>query len=173
MPRPGRSRWPRYLLEAALVAAVLWGVWAWQTRDLLPAGERIAAPALDLVDLQGRRWEAADLAGQRTVLYFFAPWCKVCAASAHQLRWFEQIAGDSARVVLVALDWSSVDELSAYAADHRLAQPLLLGDARTARDWHVRGYPTYYVLDADGRVAGADMGFSTAAGLWLRSLAAR
>jgi hypothetical protein len=48
--------------------------------------------------------------------------------------------------------------------------PVLLGDDRTARDYRIRGFPTYYVLDPDGRVAARDFGLSTAPGLWWRTL---
>lgn len=173
MTAPGRPRWRRFLLEAAIAAALLAALWAWQTRGLLPTGERQPAPALGLVDLDGRRWETAHLAGQPVVVYFFAPWCKVCAASAHQLRWFQRGSGDAARLVLVALDWESLDELRAYAGRHALEAPLLVGEAQTALDWRVYAYPTYYVLDSAGRVAGADLGFTTAVGLWLRTVSAR
>jgi hypothetical protein len=33
----------------------------------------------------------------------------------------------------------------------------------------VRGYPTYYVIDSSGRIAGRDVGFTTVAGLWWRT----
>ena len=36
-------------------------------------GERF--PQFELEDLAGRSWSAADLAGQRTVLFCFASWC--------------------------------------------------------------------------------------------------
>jgi hypothetical protein len=77
-----------------------------------------------------------------------APWCGVCAASSPPLRWFDRWTGGEVQVVLVGLDWSSPQELA---------------------DYRIRGYPTYYVLDADGRIAGRDFGYTTAPGLWLRT----
>ena len=159
----------RLLLEALVVVAIVAGVQAWRARDLLPAGERIAAPPFELRDLDGRTWSAASLAGKTTVLYFFAPWCGVCAASSPQLRWFDRWAGDDVQIVMVGLDWSSTDELTRYAARHELALPVLVGGAQTAADYRVRGYPTYYVLDRNGRIARRDTGYTTAPGLWLRT----
>jgi thiol-disulfide isomerase/thioredoxin len=86
---------------------IVGGIYAWRTHDLLPADERTAAPTFDLVDLDGRRWTPETLNGKPAVLYFFAPWCGVCAASAPQLRWFDHWVGDDVQVVLVGLDWSS------------------------------------------------------------------
>jgi peroxiredoxin len=170
MTRPRRSRWKRLALEALVFVVVVAGIQAWRARDLLPADERTAAPAFDLVDLQGRSWSNASLAGKPAVVYFFAPWCAVCAASSPQLRWFHRWRGDDVRVLLVGLDYASPAELREYAARHELTMPVLLGRPDTAAAYRVRGYPTYYVIDAQGRIARRDVGISTVAGLWTRTL---
>jgi hypothetical protein len=56
-----------------------------------------------------------------------------------------------------------------YARKHRLTVPLLIGDPTTAANYRIRGYPTYYVVDTAGRIAGRDFGYTTAPGLWLRT----
>jgi len=164
-----KSRWMRRLAEVLVFVAIIGGLYAWRTHDLLPADERTAAPAFDLVDLEGRRWSPESLRGRPAVLYFFAPWCRVCAASSPQLRWFHRWAGDEVRVVLIGLDWASGAELVEYARKHELSLPVLAGHADTAASYRIRGYPTYYVLDADGRIAARDFGYTTAPGLWLRT----
>ena len=164
------KRWRRVFLQlAALLVAVL-AVHAWQTRDMLPAGERIMAPPFLLADVAGPSLASESLSGKPAVLYFFAPWCHVCAASAPQLRWFDRWFGDSTQVVLVALDYESPAEVSAWARAHEIGMPVLLGDPDLAAAYRIRGYPTYYVLDSRGRIAGRDFGLSTVAGLWWRSL---
>jgi peroxiredoxin len=161
-------RWRR-LAEVLLFVVIVGGIYAWRTRDLLPTGDRVPAPAFELTDLQGRPWSLDALEGKPAVLYFFAPWCGVCAASSPQLRWFDRWQGDDVQVVLVGLDWSSPAELAEYAARHELQLPVLAAGPQTAADYRIRGYPTYYVLDAEGRVAGRDFGYTTAPGLWLRT----
>lgn len=153
----------------AVVAAVLL-VYSWQSRGLLAADQRTPAPAFELTDLDGQHWRTSDLRGRPAVLYFFAPWCGVCAASSPQLRWFEHWRGDDVQVVLVGLDWRSVGEMRSYAARHRLQMPILLGTPATGVAYRIRAYPTYYVIDAQGRIARRDFGFSSAPGLWLRTL---
>jgi len=162
-------RWLRRVATAVALLAPALLVYAWQTRDLLPADERATAPPLPVVLASGARFDASMLAGRPAVVYFFAPWCAVCGASAPQLRWFDALTGDSARVVLVALDYPSPAEAADWAARHGLGGPVLLGDGATAAAWRIRGYPTYYVLDRDGRIAARDFGVSTLPGLWWRT----
>lgn len=164
------ARWKRFVVEALVVVLIVVGIQAWRARDLLPAGERIAAPAFELVDLDGRIWRSADLAGKPAVIYFFAPWCAVCAASSPQLRWFHRWRGDEVQVLLVGLDYQSPAEVHAYARRHALTMPVLIGTPATGADYRIGGYPTYYVLDAQGRIARRDVGLSTVAGLWIRTL---
>jgi peroxiredoxin len=164
------SRWRRFTLEALVLVVIVAGIQAWRARDLLPADERTAAPAFELTDLDGRRWRMADLAGKPAVIYFFAPWCGVCAASSPQLRWFHRWRGDHVQVVLVGLDYAAPAEVREYARRHALSMPVFVGNPATGAAYRIRGYPTYYVIDRQGRIARRDVGFTTLAGLWLRTL---
>jgi thiol-disulfide isomerase/thioredoxin len=164
------KRWLRVSLQLAGLAAAVLAIQAWQARDMLPAGQRSMAPPFLLADATGQALDSGSLAGKPVVLYFFAPWCHVCAASAPQLRWFGRWFGRSTRVVLIALDYESPAEVAAWTRAHDIAMPVLLGDPQVARDYRIRGYPTYYVLDSQGRVAGRDFGLTTFAGLWWRTL---
>jgi len=164
-----KARWSRRLAEVLLFVVIAGGIYAWRTHDLLPADVRAAAPHFDLVDLNDRRWTPEALSGKPAVLYFFAPWCGVCAASAPQLRWFDRWAGDEVQILLIGLDWSSSTELVEYARKHGLTVPVLAGDAGTAASYRIGGYPTYYVVDSAGHIAGRDSGYTTAVGLWLRT----
>jgi len=168
--RLNRARLTRLALEIGIFVVIVAGVQAWRAHDLLPADERAAAPAFHLSDLDGREWSSADLVGRPTLVYFFAPWCGVCAASSPQLRWFHRWRGDDVQVLLVGLDWSTIAELRDYATRHALPMPVLIGDPATGAAFRVRGYPTYYVLDSEGRVAARDIGLTTVVGLWIRTI---
>jgi peroxiredoxin len=164
------SRWKRFALEALVLVVIVAGIQAWRARDLLPADERTAVPAFELTDLGGRTWRSTDLAGKPAVIYFFAPWCGVCAASSPQLRWFHRWRGDDVQVILIGLDYGSPSEVREYARKHSLTMPVLFGTPATGAAFRISGYPTYYVIDAQGRIARRDVGLSTVAGLWVRTL---
>lgn len=168
----GYAAWPRWLrwsLELSLFAAVFLAVYGWQTRDLLPVDDAQPAPALSGPLLDGGRLDLRELGGRPTLVYFFAPWCKVCAFSASSLRALrESYREDELSMVMVALSYESVASVRRYRDEHRLNVPVLLGDAQTAARWSVYGFPTYYVIDAGGHVASRDFGVSTGPGLRLR-----
>jgi hypothetical protein len=44
-----------------------------------------------------------------------------------------------------------------------------MGNADTAADWSIRGFPTYYVIDADGRISSRSVGYSTWLGMLIRT----
>ena len=165
-------RWRRtrsFLLNAVLFAAVFLAATAFTTRNMLSAN---GAPAPDLggPTLAGDMYELERAKAKPVLVYFFAPWCKICGAAADNLvrlrRWRDS---EDLEIVAVALDWSSIDDVRAYAERHELNVPVVLGGTDIARRWQIYGFPSYYVLDGDHRVARRDTGYSSQFGLWWRT----
>ncbi len=158
-----------FLLNAGLFLAVFVVVSTWQSRHML-ATDRQAAPELRGVTLAGDPYDLADAGARPALVYFFAPWCKVCAASADNLnrlrRWRDP---DDIEIVAVALDWGLAREVREYVERHGLNVTVVLGDARVRQLWQVQAYPSYYVLDGRHRIVRRDIGYSTQLGLWWRA----
>jgi thiol-disulfide isomerase/thioredoxin len=158
------------LANLAIAGLVFFGITAFQARDML-ATQRQPAPPLQGPTLAGETYELALASGRPVLVYFFAPWCRVCGASADNLVRLRRLREESElEIVAVALDWQNVDELRDYSARHELNIPVVLGGPTTARDWRIHAFPTYYVLDSRLRVARRDLGYSTQLGLWWRSI---
>lgn len=158
------------LANLAIAGVVFFALTAFQTRDML-ATTRQPAPSLAGSTLGGDTYDLALTAGRPALVYFFAPWCRVCGASADNLVRLRKLRDESElEIVAVALDWQSVDELREYSDRHELNIPVVLGEAALARDWRIYAFPTYYVLDSQQRVARRDLGYSTQLGLWWRSI---
>ena len=158
-----------WIVEIFLVIAMFIAVSAWQARNLLDTDQQ-AAPDLIAQTLQGRPFDLALTGDKPTLIYFFAPWCHICAASSDNVRRLRRMRGEgNLQIVTVALDWESVDDIREYADRHKLNVPVIIGDARIATDWQVFGFPTYYVLDSQHRVVRRDFGYSTQLGLWWRT----
>lgn len=169
---PPQSRLRRITVvafEVAVFLALFFAVTAWQTRDLL-ATDRQPAPGLIANDLQGQVVDIADSRGRPVLVYFFAPWCPFCSASADNIVRLRNLRDtDELEILIVALDWESREQIQKYAVEHELNVPVLLGDPSIWSDWKVRGFPTYYVLDSEHRVVRRDFGYSTQFGLWWRT----
>ena len=167
------SSWGRryltYLLEALLFVAVFMAISAYQARNLLDT-DRLPAPYLGVTTLEGEPFELAGVAGSPVLIYFFAPWCPYCSASADNIVRLRKLRDeDGLAILMVALDWEDSAQIQEYAASHELNVPVLLGDDSVVEKWHVFAFPTYYVLDSELRVVRRDMGYSTQLGLWWRS----
>ena len=145
------------------------GISAYQARNLL-ATEGQVAPALRAQTLQGTLYDLADTKDRPVLIYFFAPWCPYCSASAANLvRLREWRSTEALEILVVALDWETAEQIQAYSDEHELNMPVLLGDPSVARDWKISGFPSYYVLDGEHNVVSRDFGYSTQLGLWWRS----
>ena len=69
----------------------------------------------------------------------------------------------------VALDYGDSEAVQDFVNETGIALPVLMGNRDTATDWSVRGFPTYYVIDAEGRIASRSVGYSTWLGMRLRA----
>ena len=169
-PRDKPTRRLRSLLiNVGLVVGVFVVVTTFQSRNMLATGEQ-AAPGLRGTTLAGEPYDLVDAKSRPALVYFFAPWCRICAASAGNLnrlrRWRD---ADDIEIIAVALDWGSADEVREYVERHDLDVTVVLGDTKVARQWQVPGFPSYYVLNDEHRIIRRDFGYSTQLGLWLRA----
>ena len=159
------------LLNVGLVDAVFLAVTTFQSRNMLATGDE-AAPGLRGTTLAGEPYDLANAQSRPALVYFFAPWCRICAASAGNLnrlrRWRDE---SDLEMVAVALDWRSVEEVSAYVERHELDIPVVLGDASVASNWQIYAFPSYYVLDSGHRIVRRDIGYSSQLGLLWRAWA--
>ena len=130
------------LLNAGLFVAVFLVATAYQSRNMLDTGDQ-SAPALRGTTLAGKPYDLADAESRPALVYFFAPWCKVCAASAGNLnrlrRWRD---ASELEMIAVALDWDTAEEVRAYAERHELDITVVLGDANVARNWQIYAFPS-------------------------------
>lgn len=162
----------RLLRDAAVVLAVVVAVGLWQSRHLL--GDDQPAPRARVQTPGGETATVGEGSGKPTLLYFFAPWCGVCKVSMSNAqtvgRWLGE---DHVDIVAVGLDFESAAEVAAFVGEHAPGIRYYLGDSAVRDAYKVAAYPTYYVLDARGRIVHASVGYSILPGilaLWGQSL---
>ncbi len=167
-PRTGWQRVRRFLLDLAILGVLALGISFWQGRSLLGSGA--PAPAFSLTTTTGQRITTNDLKGQKTLLAFWAPWCGVCGAESDNLSRIQSWLGGRVRVVSVVLDQRGEGDVQAFMTEQEVDYPVLIGNPAIAAAYQVKSYPTIYVLDAEGRIEHAVVGYTTTAGLLGRVL---
>lgn len=135
------------------------------TKGLLPVGAQ--APGFALRTPTGTPVSLRDLRGKAVLLEFFATWCPHCNAEAAHLKELHAKLPRS-KAAFVSIDGNSDDAASvlAYHIWYGLPFPAVLDQAgRTvtfpehgpigpvSRKYGVSLWPTFYVLDPNGRVA--------------------
>lgn len=150
--------------DVLMVVAVFLVIHTWNTRGL-PQGDAIPALPVNRLDLTSAPTTLP--AGTAGVVYFFAPWCSYCRHSIGNL---EQMVkeGDLAWARTVALDYSNMAEVRDFVRETGLTLPVLLGDLQTGRDWNIQAFPTYFVIDSNGKIDGRSVGYATWLGLRAR-----
>jgi thiol-disulfide isomerase/thioredoxin len=156
--------WASLVFDVVLIATIFYAAHVWQTREL-PIDRPAPATVLPLL---GGGAQSAIRAGEAGLVYFFAPWCRVCRASIDNLDGLV-VGRRVAWATVVALDYADEAEVAAFIERTGVTLPVLLGDAGTAAGWSIRGFPTYYVIDAEGRIHSRSVGYSTWLGMWFRA----
>ena len=156
-----KSRWHRWLLEIAAIIAMLLAVNAWHTRDA-PSGP---APAFSGTLLDGTPASLTDIQGRPALLHFWATWCPVCGLEQGMI----DALADDYPVLTVAMDAAPAGEIRAYMQGKGVDYPVVHDrDFSISRLYGIRGVPTSYIIDADGRIRFVETGFTTGIGLRLR-----
>lgn len=151
--------------DLALIALVLFGIEAYQTHGHL----RGPAPHAMLRTLEGDFIRLSSLTGTRTLLVVWAPWCTVCKLETGSVRRVRSWLEPSIRVVSIAASYKSDQEVQQYVHEEGVDYPVWLADDKFVGAFGVQAFPSFFVLDADGRVVGSMQGYTTAPGLWLRA----
>jgi thiol-disulfide isomerase/thioredoxin len=164
--RQGRPRRGRWLLNIALVLAVVTGLHWWQTRSMAEG----RAPALRGELVSTEAFDLSKVRDQPILVYFWATWCPICKLEQGTI---DALAKDRP-VVSVAWQSGDADRLRNYLDEQGLAFPTLPDPyGEHATRWGVHAVPASFVVDANGDVRFVEVGYTTGLGLRARLWAAR
>ncbi|MGD8588416.1 MAG: protein disulfide oxidoreductase [Chromatiales bacterium] len=164
-PAQSKKSWARrglgWLLQAALVLAVLFAVHLWQTRNVTSG----SAPPLVGRTLQGEHFDLATADAGPLVVHFWATWCPVCRLELDNIADLQP----EHRVISVAMMSGSDKQVLEYLRDEGVSFPVISDpQGKIAGTWGVSGVPSTFILDAEGKIRFVEVGYTTSAGLRAR-----
>jgi peroxiredoxin len=107
-----------------------------------------------LPDIDGQIHRLSDYRGRVILVNFWATWCPPCREEmpAMQRAWEE--LRDERFVILAVNVGENADQIFTFTGNYDVDFPLLMDrDSSVIRDWPIKGLPTSYVIDPEGRVA--------------------
>ncbi len=145
----------KLLLTVTLCLALAAAIAASQSRQALtPLADRPPAPEFDLRDMDGTLHRMSDYRGRVVIVNFWATWCPPCREEMPSMqRAYEQLRQEGIQMLAINIG-EDEDTIFAFTADYPVEFPLLLDlDSATIQSWPVKGLPTTFVVDAQGRLA--------------------
>ena len=132
-----------------------------QSRSIRPIEDRPLAPEIAFKDRNGRDWGFVEFRGRPLVVTFWATWCPVCAVEMPQLdRLQAELGGMGIKVIALSIDREGVAAVERYFARRGIRHLEAYSDVEAilASVMGIEGVPTSFIIDADGRIAGAAEG---------------
>ena len=163
------NKYNALLMDAVLIVLVLMAFSWWQNKGSLAAAGQ-PAPDFVLSSLDGETYQLSDYRGQQVLVYFFAPWCHICRASAPNLNDLREARQeDDLMIIMIAQSYESIQSIKEFVADLDLKVPVLIGHEQQMQDYQIKGFPSYYVVNEQGKLASRSIGYSTELGMRFRT----
>lgn len=123
-------------------------------QTLTPIPDRPAAPEFDLKDPDDQSQRLADYRGKPIILNFWATWCPPCREEMPSMqRAYDAVSSDGISLIAINVgeDAETIEQfLASYPVEFPLPMDL---DSRVVQSYPVKGLPTTFVIDAEGRLA--------------------
>jgi peroxiredoxin len=108
------------------------------------------APDFDLETLSGEHVRLSDMRGKPVLINFWATWCVPCRTEMPFIQTRYEQANGKLAVLAVNYDEPKID-VQQFADELGLTFDVLLDPGAKTQDlYRVHGYPTTYIVDADG-----------------------
>lgn len=121
--------------------------------------EEMYAPDFTLEDLSGEEHTLSDYRGKVVLVDFWATYCKPCRDEIpHFVDFYEKYREDSLVILGVGVDGKK--NLQRFSENFDVNYPILVDNKDIATEYEIRGVPTTFILDRDGKITKKVVGYA-------------
>jgi len=126
-------------------------VYADETLSELPAKPQ--AKAFKLLDMDGNPVQLSDFHGQPVIINFWATWCPPCRAELPSMNRAWTKVKDQGIAMIAVNVGEDEDTIFSFTSDYPIDFTVLLDQSgEIISQWPIKGLPTTFVLDPQGRL---------------------
>lgn len=112
-----------------------------------------------LSDGKGGQISLSDYEGKLVFLNFFTTWCKYCIEEMPEFKEvYEEYGNEEFEILIVdvfADENKSMEEIINWYENNEYSFPIVFDEfGEVSRSYYINGYPTTYVIDAEGYIIG-------------------
>jgi len=112
-----------------------------------------AAPNFKLENQEEKFVQLTDFKGKVVVINFWATWCPPCRKEMPSMQRAWEILKKEGIMMLAINVGEDSDAIFAFTAEYPVDFPLLMDKTSSvSREWRVRGLPSTYIIDPQGRI---------------------
>jgi peroxiredoxin len=123
-------------------------------QTLTPLEGRPQAPEFELENTNGEPVRLSDFRGKPLIVNFWATWCPPCRAEMPSMqRAWGQVQAEGIGLIAINVG-EDAETIAQFTSEYPVAFPLPMDtDSKVVQAWPVKGLPTTFVVDPEGRLA--------------------
>lgn len=143
-----------------LIAIAVWFAFQLKGGDLLKAGSDAPGWSLKVADGSKATLDLKDFQGKVLVLEFLSLGCPHCVREQGQLSELQRKMGPKGvAVVGIMAGGEDLEDIEDYVKERRPDFPIAVDSGAVTASYKVNSFPTIYVIDRQGKVAGGNVGY--------------
>ncbi len=149
-------------MQIMMVILAIFVIRMWQHQDLT-IGQ---VPSFTSKTLSGETMNSNPLPNQGILVHFWATWCPVCAMENDNI----QAVSEDYKVLNIAIQSGSNEDIKKYAEENNLRLDNIINDhsGSLSRLFGVKGTPSSFIVNPEGRIQFVEVGYTTEFGLRFR-----